>query len=88
MVERLKAMERDCLMAVVEKGFTNVNAANLPDQETIAKWAGYPCNASLKSALSTLVKADLLDNGKHHGKRGGYFATELGIRAAEMLSKS
>lgn len=87
-VELLKALERDCLIAVHEKGIIGADAPNQPDQRTIAKWAGYEWDATLKAALSTLVKVDMLGNGRHHGKRGGYFVTERGVAAAEFLSKS
>lgn len=87
-VARLKAIERDCLMAVHEKGVIGPDARNQPDQRTIAKWAGYEWDATLKAALSTLVKLDMLGNGRHHGRRGGYFVTDRGAAAAEILSKS
>ncbi|MFO0829670.1 MAG: hypothetical protein U0572_16135 [Phycisphaerales bacterium] len=87
-VARLKAIERDCLTAVFEKGIIGPNAMNPPDQSTVADWAGYPWDATLKAALSTLVKVDMLGNGRHHGKRGGYFVTDRGVAAAEILAKS
>jgi len=87
-VARLKAIERDCLTAVFEKGIIGPSAVNQPDQRTIAQWAGYAWDATLKSALSTLVKVDMLGNGRHHGKRGGYFVTDRGVAAAEILAKS
>lgn len=87
-VARLKAIERDCLTAVFEKGIIGPDAVNPPDQSTVADWAGYPWDATLKAALSTLVKVDMLGNGRHHGKRGGYFVTDRGVAAAEILAKS
>lgn len=87
-VVRLKAIERDCLVAVYEKGIVGPDARNQPDQNTIAGWAGYAWDATLKAALSTLVKMEMLGNGRHHGRRGGYFVTDRGAAAAEIISKS
>lgn len=87
-VRRLKEMERNAITALHEKGIIGVDAPNPPGQEEMAKWSGYSWDASLKAALSSLVKMNLLGNGRHHGRRGGYFLTEQGVRAAEILSKS
>lgn len=87
-VGRLKEMERDVIIALAEKGIVGVNAANQPGQALLAKWAGYGFDATFKAAVSALVKSRLLDNGRHHGRRGGYFLTTLGRQAAEFINQS
>lgn len=87
-VHRLKEMERDIIDALAEKRIFGIEAKNAPSQEKLARWAGYAFDASLKASLSSLVKAEFLDNGRHHGRRGGYFLTQDGQLAAEILSKS
>lgn len=82
--DRLKKMERKILQTLNERKVYNLEHTNLPTQEALAKWTGYPYDASLKAALSSLVKACFLDNGRHHGLRGGYFLTPDGKAAAEM----
>lgn len=82
---RLNEMERSCLQAMGEKGIFDLVAGRLPNQEALSRWAGYPCDTTFKTALSSLVKAGYLDNGRHHGKRGGYFLTVCGMRAFGLL---
>lgn len=84
-VRRLKEMERNILVALSERHVIGIDAKNHPGQELLSRWAGYNCDASFKAALSGLVKMQLIDNGKHHGRRGGYFLTEDGKRAAEIV---
>lgn len=91
LVERaraLKEMERCALQALAEKKVFGNQAPNQPSQEQLSKWAGYSYDTSFKTAMSTLKKSGFVDNGRHHGRRGGYFLTEDGQRAAEILSKS
>jgi hypothetical protein len=87
-VQRLKDMERDAIIALHERKFVGVRVKGAPGQEALAKLAGYKWNASFKAALSALVKMKLLGNARHHGGKGGYFLTDEGVRAAEILSKS
>lgn len=87
-VRKLKEMEHNIIIALGEKGVIGPKAANQPSQKTLAQWAGYTWDASLKAALSGLVKAGFLDNGSHHGRRGGYFLTPKGKQAAAILDQS
>lgn len=87
-VRRLKEMERNAITALHEKGVVGADASNPPGQKALAKLAGYTWDASFKAALSSLVKMNLLGNGRHLGRLGGYFLTDQGVRAAEILSKS
>lgn len=87
-ITRLKEMERCVLQALLEKRAIGKDSRTQPDQRELAALTGYSWDASFKSATSTLVKMGLLDNGRHHGRRGGYFLTEQGQAAAEILSKS
>ena len=75
---------RRCL----RKSIIGPNANNRPNQEALSKWAGYQCDTNFKTALSAIVKAGYLDNGRHHGKRGGYFLTAQGERAGQLLVQS
>jgi hypothetical protein len=81
----LNDMERCILQALHEKDITDPDTDEMPGQKIIAEWAGFPFDTNLKNALTALVKARLLDNGKHHGRRGGYFLTERGVVAAQLL---
>ena len=80
---KLNAMERAIAVALLEKGCLSASASHLPSQETLSRWAGYKWDSAFKSALSSLVKSGLLDNARHHGRRGGYLLTSEGARAAE-----
>lgn len=87
-VSRLKHMERCVLEALGEHGVVGPDARNQPAQEALSKWTGYSCNTTFKMALSTLRKAGFIDNGRHNGRRGGYFLTPTGKQAADFLAKS
>jgi hypothetical protein len=87
-VRLLKEMERCIVQAIAEKNITDPQLDQLPSQQTVAQWAGYDYDTNLKNSLTSLVKAQLLDNGKHHGRRGGYFLTDRGVLAAKLLSES
>lgn len=87
-VARLKEMERHILVALGERSVVGLEAKNLPGQQQLAKWAGYDWDTSFKTALSTLCKTGLLDNGRHHGRRGGYFLSTEGAAAAQLIDKS
>lgn len=87
-VRRLKEMERHIIIALLEKDVIGLQAVNQPSQQTLAKWSGYEWDTTFKNALSALVKAGFLDNGSHHGRRGGYFLTPTGERAAAILDQS
>lgn len=84
-VLRLKEMERNCIQALYEKNIIGSYSDTLPSQNQISLWAGHDCDANFKAALSAVVKAGYLDNGRHHGKRGGYFLTPNGVRAAQII---
>lgn len=87
-VRRLKEMEHNIITALSEKGVVGLHAANQPSQVTLAKWAGYKWDTTFKNTLSSLVKAEFLDNGSHHGRRGGYFLTPKGEEAGRLLDQS
>lgn len=87
-MDRLKEMERNVIVALSEKQIIGINTPNQPGQALLAKWAGYDFDATFKAAVSSLVKMRLLDNGRHHGRRGGYFLTASGKQAADFLAKS
>jgi hypothetical protein len=87
-VGRLKEMERHIIIALAEKHAVGLDGAHQPSHEVIAKWAGYGCDSTLKATLSSLVKSGFLDNGSHHGRRGGYFLTPKGEQAATFLDQS
>lgn len=87
-VRLLKELERCVIAALAEKHVIGVDASNQPGQALLAKWAGYAFDATFKAAVSSLVKARLLGNGRHHGRRGGYFLTTNGKQAADFLAKS
>lgn len=84
-LNRLNAMEQAVLVALLEKRCDDPERRELPSQEKLARWSGYKCDTAFKSALSGLVKAGLLDNRRHHGKRGGYFLTMPGRLAADQF---
>lgn len=87
-VRLLNEMQRHVIVALAEKRMIGVDARNPPGQTRLATWAGYGCDATFKGALSSLVKARLLGNGRHHGRRGGYFLTAVGKQAADLVAKS
>lgn len=87
-VRLLNEMQRHVIVALAEKRMIGVDARNPPGQTRLATWAGYGCDATFKGALSSLVKARLLGNGRHHGRRGGYFLTAAGKQAADFVAKS
>jgi len=87
-VNRLNDRERNCIQALFEKNVIGAAAKHRPSQETLSKWAGYPFDTTFKNALSALVKAGFLDNGRHKGTRGGYFLTAKGERAGALLVNS
>lgn len=88
-VQRLKPMEREAIVALAEKGLVGPNSGRLPGQALLAKWAGnYDADATFKAAMSNLVKMGLLDNARHHGTRGGYFLTPLGLEASKLIDQS
>jgi hypothetical protein len=87
-VRRLNEMQRNVIVALAEKKVIGVDAANQPGQTMLARWAGYDCDATFKGALSALVKAGFLDNGRHHGRRGGYFLTAKGRQASGLIDQS
>jgi 7-cyano-7-deazaguanine synthase in queuosine biosynthesis len=84
-VRLLNEMQRHIIQALSERDITDPDIDKLPGQPKVAELAGYTYDTSLKNALTALVKAQLLDNGKHHGRRGGYFLTERGLMAAQLL---
>ncbi len=84
-VKRLNEREQHCIQALYEKSVIGENANSRPSQDTLSKWAGYPFDTTFKNALSTVVKAGFLSNGRHRGKRGGYFLTAKGERAGALL---
>ncbi len=84
----LKEMERHSIIALAENNVIGLDSTKQPSQKLIAQWAGYEWDASFKAALSSLVKAGFLGNGKHHGRRGGYFLTPKGEVAAAILDQS
>lgn len=84
-IKRLNDMERNCIQSLYEKGIVGANVNNRPTQETLSRWAGYQCDTNFKTALSAVVKAGYLDNGRHHGKRGGYFLTPKGECAGQLI---
>ncbi len=86
-VQRLKAMERDILQSLLEHNIQDPDFDELPSQKTLAGWSGYPYDATFKAALSALGKAGLVDNGRHHGRRGGYFLVVRGVLAAQTIVK-
>lgn len=88
LVKRLNDMERNCIQVLFERHIIGPNAMNRPAQETLSKWAGYSCDTNFKTALSAIVKANYLDNGRHHGKRGGYFLTARGDRAGKLITST
>jgi len=83
-INRLKGMERDAIQALCERRI-DVNASGKPNQATLAKWAGHKYDATFKAALASLYKAGFLDNGRHHGTRGGYYFTPKGERAGRWI---
>ena len=80
-------MERNILQALWERHVYDPDFDDLPSQNTLAGWAGYHFDTTFKTALSGLVKACLLGNGKHHGRRGGYYLTERGNIAGGLIAK-
>jgi len=87
-VKRHNETEHHIIMALGEKGIVGLDGDKLPSTDTLAQWAGYQGNTSFKTMLSGLVKSGFLDNGSHHGRRGGYFLTPKGKRAADLLDQS
>jgi hypothetical protein len=85
-VKRLGSRERECIQALYERSIIGPAAENRPGQNQLAKWAGFAFDTQCKNALAAVVKAGYMDNGKHHGTRGGYFLTAKGVRAGELLS--
>jgi hypothetical protein len=85
-ISKLNEMQRDCIQALYERSIIGENASDRPSQEVLAVWAGYSHDATFKNALSALVKAEFLDNGRHHGTRGGYFLTVKGEEAGPIIS--
>jgi hypothetical protein len=84
-IRPLNGMERACILALFEKEVFHDTAAQRPGQKDLSLWAAYDWDTTFKNALSAVVKARFLDNEHHHGKRGGYFLTELGKRAGKLL---
>ena len=84
-VKRLNERERNCIQALYEKSIIGECANNRPSQDMLSKWAGYQFDTTFKNALSTIVKAGFLSNGRHRGTRGGYFLTGKGERAGQLL---
>lgn len=87
-VRLLKEMERHIIIALAEHKVVGLDNALQPSQWVIAGWAGYEWDATFKATLSTLVKTKFLGNGRHHGRRGGYFLTPKGERAATIIDQS
>lgn len=87
-VKLLNEMQRNVVQALSERGFVEPKAKKLPGQALLAKWAGYEFDTTFKNAMSSLVKTRLVDNAKHHGRRGGYFLTAIGTQAAEIIIRS
>lgn len=85
-INRLKQMERDCIQALYEHKMIGSTAPHQPSQDVLARWVGYKWDTSFKNALSTVAKAGFLDNGRHHGKRGGYYLLSKGERAGQLLA--
>jgi hypothetical protein len=82
-------MEREAIVALAEKRLVGPNSGRLPSQSLLAKWAGnYEPDATFKAAMSNLVKMRFLDNARHHGTRGGYFLTPLGLEASKLIDQS
>lgn len=84
-VRRLNEMQRKLITALFDRNILGPNAKNRPSQEILATWIGVEPDATLKNALSSLVKAEYLDNARHHGARGGYYLTLKGESAGELL---
>jgi len=84
----LNEKERHIIIAVGEKKIFGIDVDELPTTNTVAQWAGYEGNTSFKTTLSGLVKSGFLDNGSHHGLRGGYFLAPKGKQAADLLDQS
>lgn len=84
----LNDRERNILQAMLENSVTDQMKPNLPGQKLVATWAGYDLDTTFKTSLSGLVKAGLLVNGKHTGKRGGYSLTAEGVKAATFFQQS
>jgi len=84
----LNEKERHIIIAVDEKKIFGIDVDELPSTDTVAEWAGYEGNTSFKTTLANLVKSGFLDNGKHHGLRGGYFLAPKGKQAADLLDQS
>ncbi|MCL4221937.1 MAG: hypothetical protein KJZ65_11290 [Phycisphaerales bacterium] len=87
-VQRLKPMKRDAISALAERGLVGPESGKLPSQSTLAKWAGYECDSNFKSAMANLVETGFLNNRRHHGTRGGYFLTPLGLEASKLIDQS
>lgn len=87
-VKLLNEIQRHVVQALSERGFVDPKAKKLPSQASLAKWAGYEFDTTFKNAMSSLVKTRLVDNAKHHGRRGGYFLTATGTQAAEIIIRS
>lgn len=85
-LDKLKALERRIIQVLYRKGKTEAAARSLPSQEVIGTWIDANWDGTLKHTLSTLVKAEFLDNAKHLGRRGGYFLTPRGVVAGRLLN--
>lgn len=83
-LERLNRMEREILQGLHERRVYGIDSKTLPSQQVLSKWVGYSLDTTFKNALATVVKAEFVDNAKHHGRRGGYFLTPDGRQAAEV----
>ena len=87
-VRLLNDMERAVVQALSEHRVFDSQVKKLPGQLLVAKWTGYKYDTNLKNCMTSLVKTRLVDNAKHHGRRGGYFLTATGKQAAEIIIRS
>lgn len=74
-IDRLKPIEKSILRALFERGVYGEQPPFRPTQDVIAEWIGRSCDTTIKTALSSLWKAGLVDNWRHSGARGGYYLT-------------